>query len=83
MFGQLELHGSAHSVHWTELAESAPSGSNQLTLSTAVDWDVGDEIVVSTTSYNAWETETFSITGVSEDKLTLTLNDSLKYSHSG
>ena len=47
----------------------------------AVDWVVGDEIVVAPTQYLAWETETFKVTAVSADKKTLTLNATIKYKH--
>ena len=43
----------------------------------------GDEVVISTTGFNAWETETRHITAVSADGLTLTLNQSLEFTHIG
>ena len=43
----------------------------------------GDEVVVSTTGFNAWETETRLLTAVSADGLTLTLNRSLEFTHVG
>lgn len=42
---------------------------------------VGEEVVISTTSYNAWETEKLQITAVSADGHVLTLNQPLTHTH--
>ena len=81
MFGGLDLHGKDVGTVWSRLATTAVPGSNQITLVDAVNWEQGDEIVITTTSYNAWHTETFSISGISGN--TLTLNSSLAYRHIG
>jgi len=81
VFGGLDLFGEQRNVTWTHLAETAESGSNSITLETAVDWNVGDEIIVTTTSFNPWETETFKLASVSGDLKTLTLNASFQYKH--
>ena len=39
--------------------------------------------MIGASRYNPWETETFMITAVSADGMTLTLNESLKYDHLG
>uniref|UniRef100_A0A8D0AJK6 PKHD1 like 1 n=1 Tax=Sander lucioperca TaxID=283035 RepID=A0A8D0AJK6_SANLU len=83
VFGTLELYGQPHNVYHTKLAATADSGSNTLTLSQSVDWQVGDEVVISTTSYNALETEKHQITAVSADGRNLTLNQSLIHTHIG
>ena len=44
---------------------------------------VGDDIVISTSSYEPRETETRRITAVSADGRTLTLNHSLSHTHIG
>ena len=81
VFGGLDLFGAPRTITWTHLATTADSGSDTITLETAVDWTVDDEIVMTTTSFNPWETETFKIASVSEDMKTLTLNASLQYKH--
>ena len=43
----------------------------------------GDEIVITTTGKSAYEGEIRSISSVSADQLTLTLNESLAYKHAG
>uniref|UniRef100_A0A8C4EZ61 PKHD1 like 1, tandem duplicate 2 n=1 Tax=Dicentrarchus labrax TaxID=13489 RepID=A0A8C4EZ61_DICLA len=83
VFGTLELYGLPHSVYHTKLAATAAAGSNTLTLSQSVDWQVGEEVAISTTGYNAWETEKRQITAVSEDGLMLTLNQPLTHTHVG
>ncbi|XP_068603731.1 PKHD1 like 1, tandem duplicate 1 [Brachionichthys hirsutus] len=83
VFGTLELYGQPHNVYHAKLAATAPARSNTLTLAKSVDWTVGDEVVVSTTSYNAWETEKRQITDVSGDGRILTLNLPLAHTHIG
>uniref|UniRef100_A0A672GVH9 Polycystic kidney and hepatic disease 1 (autosomal recessive)-like 1 n=1 Tax=Salarias fasciatus TaxID=181472 RepID=A0A672GVH9_SALFA len=83
VFGTLELFGLPLAVYHTKLAATAAAGSNSLTLSESVDWQVGDEVVVSTTSYNPWETEKHTITAVSADGRTLTLSQPLTHTHIG
>ncbi|KAG7251316.1 hypothetical protein CRUP_021887, partial [Coryphaenoides rupestris] len=58
VFGTLELYGLAPSVYHTKLADTAAAGTDTLPLDQAVDWKMGDEVVISTTGFNAWETET-------------------------
>jgi hypothetical protein len=81
VYGGLDLHGIPRTPSWTRLAITAAAGTNKLTLIEAVDWQVNEEIVVSTTSYAPFETETFKIVAVSADKFTITVNASLAYDH--
>lgn len=81
VFGGLELNGRDVGVSWTKLRVQASTGDNRITLDKNVSWVVGDEIVIGPSRFNPWETETFRITAVSEDGVTLTLNGSLKYDH--
>ncbi|KAM3928399.1 fibrocystin-L-like [Leptodactylus fuscus] len=81
VFGQLDLHGLPRSVYRTKLANTVLAGSQSITLTDPVDWQVGEEILITTTSYNAWQTETRSIITVSSDRKTLTLNASLSFNH--
>ncbi|XP_076610974.1 PKHD1 like 1, tandem duplicate 1 [Chaetodon auriga] len=83
VFGTLELYGQPHNVYHTKLAATAVAGSNTLSLAQSVDWQVGDEVAISTTSYNAWETEKRQITAVSADGRVLTLNQPLAHTHIG
>ncbi|KAJ8389419.1 hypothetical protein AAFF_G00119570 [Aldrovandia affinis] len=83
VFGSLDLYGMPHKTYRTKLASTASAGSTTLSLHEAVDWQVGDDIVISTTSYDPWETETRKIAGISADGRTLTLNRSLSHTHIG
>ena len=83
MFGGLDLFGKDVGVTWTKLGSIASMGDRQIVLAENVSWAVGDEIVIGPSDYNAWETETFMITALSGDGMTLTLNESLKYDHLG
>uniref|UniRef100_A0AAV2K2L6 G8 domain-containing protein n=1 Tax=Knipowitschia caucasica TaxID=637954 RepID=A0AAV2K2L6_KNICA len=81
VFGILELYGKPSEVYHTKLSASSAAGTNTLALATAVDWKVGDEVAISTTSYDAWETEKHVISAVSQDGLTLTLDTPLAHTH--
>ncbi|OCT77100.1 fibrocystin-L [Xenopus laevis] len=81
VFGQLDLHGMPRSVYRTKLATTAAKGSMDITLVDAVDWKAREEIVITTTSYDTWQTETRQIVSVSPDRRTITLNASLQYTH--
>ena len=80
-FGGLDLHGVQRSVYWTYLETTISPGEDTLTVTEDTDWKKGEEIVVTTTSYDAWHTETFEITGVSGR--TFTLNSTAKFKHAG
>jgi hypothetical protein len=80
-YGGLDIHGKPRNVSWTTLGQGAKAGDSNLTLAQPVDWVVGDEIVLATTSYNLNQTETFKITSVSADSLTISLNASLVFDH--
>ncbi|KAG8441692.1 hypothetical protein GDO86_010757 [Hymenochirus boettgeri] len=81
VFGQLDLHGLPYSVYKTKLATTISAGGQNITLVEAVDWKVGDDILITTTSYNAWQTEIREIIAISPDMKTLTLNLTLTYTH--
>ena len=68
---------------WTLIASTVNVGDNQIVLSEPVTWSADDDIVIGPTSFNPWETESFKITSVASDNVTLTLNDTLRYKHIG
>uniref|UniRef100_A0A673UX60 Fibrocystin-L n=1 Tax=Suricata suricatta TaxID=37032 RepID=A0A673UX60_SURSU len=81
VFGELDLHGIPRSIYKTKLSETAEAGSKVLSLMDAVDWQEGEEIVITTTSYDFYQTETRSIIKVLHDQKILILNDTLSYTH--
>ncbi|XP_065144791.1 fibrocystin-L-like [Paramisgurnus dabryanus] len=83
VFGSLDLYGMPHNVYHTKLANTVQAGNNALSLEETVDWKVGDQILLSTTSYDPWQTEIRTITAVSDDGRTLILDQPLSYTHTG
>ncbi|XP_004431348.1 PREDICTED: fibrocystin-L [Ceratotherium simum simum] len=81
VFGELDLHGIPRSIYKTKLSETAEAGSQVLSLMDAVDWQEGEEIVITTTSYDFHQTETRSIIKILHDQKILILNDTLSYTH--
>ena len=80
--GSLEIHGRDR-VEWTHLGVSAAAGATSMTLSEAVDWVVGDKILV-TSSRASWnEAEEREITSVSADRRTVSFVTPLAYPHNG
>ncbi|XP_075681934.1 fibrocystin-L [Rhinoderma darwinii] len=81
VFGQLDLHGIPRYVYKAKLENTVLAGSQSITITEPVDWKVGEDILITTTSYSAWQTETRNIIAVSPDQKTLTLNESLSFNH--
>jgi hypothetical protein len=86
--GKLDLHGKERKS-WTNLASTANVGSVTINLRTAVDWEVGDVIALTSTdlakeSTKSWENvDEVEISAISTDKKTLTLKQALKFKHIG
>lgn len=80
--GKIEFHGQ-QKVSWGKLGTNVNRGSNQITMATPVDWTAGDEIVIVSSRPNWEEAEKRTITTISADGLTITLNSSLNYPHVG
>ncbi|XP_073714826.1 fibrocystin-L [Misgurnus anguillicaudatus] len=83
VFGSLDLYGMPHNVYHTKLAKTVQAGNNTLSLEETVDWKVGDQILLSTTSYDPRQTEIRTINGVSDDGRTLILDRPVSYTHIG
>ena len=81
VYGGLDIHGKPRNVSWTTLQTTASIGDNKITLVKAVDWQVGEQIVITTTSFRPLQTEVFTISAVSADRKMLTLNSTLIYDH--
>ena len=80
VFGELILTGLSRSPSWTVLDQTVDVGSTQLMLAESVDWKVGEEIVVASTSYEANQAEVFTILGVSNRRI-ITINGSFAHRH--
>ncbi|MEQ9289520.1 MAG: G8 domain-containing protein [Cyclobacteriaceae bacterium] len=86
--GTLELHGKVRKS-WTNIATTANAGATQIALLEAVDWEVGDNIALTSTDLavsnsGAWENvDEVTISAISGDNKTLTLTQPLQYKHIG
>jgi len=81
--GTFEVHGATRNSTWTRLAKTAERNTHKLQLQQPVDWQVGDSIVIASTSYIASEAETRTITAISATGKVITLGKKLDYKHYG
>jgi hypothetical protein len=80
--GILALHGAAE-TSWTQLGASAVAGASSIVLKEPVTWNVGDEIVIASTTFDMNQAETRRISTVSSDGRRLGLDAPLQYGHFG
>lgn len=83
--GTVDMHGANVVRTWTRLAATANAGASQITLLQSVDWPIGSQIIIATTGnyLSQGQSEVRTITGLSNNNLTLTLDSSLTYQHLG
>jgi hypothetical protein len=67
----------------TETCNSAAQGGKTVKLADPVDWQVGDWIVIATTSFSPFETEFSRISEIDATRTIVTLQDPLVYYHFG
>jgi G8 domain len=82
--GVLDIHGVPRYPTWTELDFTAEAGVTAITLKTAVDWKVGEHIVIAPTGYEKDEAEEVVITAINRanvNKPVLTIDRPLNYKH--
>jgi hypothetical protein len=82
--GTLDMHGPERSPTWTLMETTAEPGATQITLRTAVDWMVGEQISIAPTSYEAREAEPRYITAIDRTDPhypVLTLDRPLEFKH--
>ena len=82
-FATIDIHGLDRQVSWTNLDTTAAAGSNSLILIREVDWQVGEKIMVTSTSFERDEAEYATIDSVSTigGKTTFTLTAPLAFEH--
>ncbi|CAF0756351.1 unnamed protein product [Brachionus calyciflorus] len=81
VYGGLDIHGRPRQKSWTTLQTTAIKGTNKITLKDAVDWEIGESIVITTTSFKVEQTEVVEISEKTSDNKTLTLSSPLLYEH--
>lgn len=81
----LHLIGKPAPVTWTRLAQTATAGTKVIVLQQRVSWQQGDKIVIATTGdhLSMGETEEVTIQSVAADNMTITLEETLNYTHLG
>jgi G8 domain/IPT/TIG domain len=82
-YGSLDLHGAPREPTWTRLAATAEPGSWSLTVDTATNWRLGDEVAIASSAWGPEEVETRRVTRVSCDGRTLHLDAPLAFRHWG
>lgn len=83
--GRIDLHGTRVAQRWTRLAAGAPAavGATSLTLAHGgLGWQAGQDIVVTSSTYNWQNAEVRTLTAVSPDGATLSFAAPLLYLHS-
>ena len=84
VFGGLDLHGAdVGPVYWTTLEKTVNPGEDSITLTKAVQWALGSDVMIAPTGYKISETEIRSIKAISANKKILTLGQPLQYKHIG
>lgn len=65
------MHGQVRQYTWTSIASSINIGDTQLTVMDAVDWRIGEQIAVASTSHDHTEAEMKTITVISGSIITV------------
>ena len=81
--GALKLYSTTPSVIWTRLSNNAYIGDKTIQFINAVDWSVGNEIVIAPTEYNYSQHEKRRIAQISPDRKLVTLDSPLNFFHYG
>lgn len=81
---RIEIHAvDAEKESWTQINQTASSGDLTLVLSEETGWQIGDKIAIASTGFDMDEAEYRTITDVSADGLTITLDAELEHDHFG
>lgn len=83
MGGIISIHGEDRDYEWTHLNATVSTGATQITLSDAVDWEVGDVIVITASTSDWTEVETATVSSVANGGLTVNLSSPLANDHLG
>lgn len=78
----LSLHGKPK-VSWAKIDAKAEIGSTSITLNKPIDWNVGDEIIITSNRNNPYEAEKRTITALSQDFKTVFFTQPLDYPRTG
>ena len=79
--GIWEVHGKGRNIMWTKTASTIHKGDSSFTTIDAVDWKVGDKIIICTTDYDQKQTEERTV--VSVQGTNVTVDTPFGWSHFG
>lgn len=71
VFARIQMFGKPRSVYWTALAKTINVGENTLIVDARPDWVEGDEILISTTTYEPRQAEKFTIESINGSNITV------------
>ena len=80
--GTISVHGNPAGDKWVKL-ESSDVGLNAIVLTEPVSWLAGQEICISSSSWNPWEREVHKIKAITNKGKTLVLETVVRFDHSG
>lgn len=83
-FGILDMHGSERVPTWTVMDTTSEVGATSITLSEAVDWQVGESFAVASTSFSPREAEERVISSIDRstaDKPIISFETPLYFKH--
>lgn len=83
--GAITDAGAASGKSWARLNQTASMGATSITLDRVVDWEAGDQIVITTTDFLPGHSEQREIADISNltGKSVITLTGGLTYRHNG
>ena len=73
-FSTLDIHGTERDITWTSLETTALAGSETITLREAVDWQVGEKIVIASTDLGVEDNHQPGIGDMSEQRTIKTIS---------
>ena len=80
VLGLMDLHGSPQDITWTRLSVPAYATATSLVVRDAINWNVGDEIIVTTTDRDIDHTERRRIVRI-ENQTVIYMDTPLLYNH--
>jgi hypothetical protein len=84
--GSLQIFGKPKTPHFSQLHETVAKGAKSIKLYEAVNWEVGDEIVIASSSFEPTEAEKRTITVIDRTNINLPIisfENGLEFGHYG
>lgn len=77
----LDIHGTPRTPTWTLMSETAEAGATSILVDDAVDWQVGEEIIIASSDWNHLQSERRFITSVTNGGRTINFKEPLINKH--